>query len=104
MWEKLVAQGSLHMEVTGPTLSSSALINNVFRFLINRENSLIGFAVVIPANRIKKVIRIKNWVLPSNQLYEGQVISQGHKLLPTSIYKPIAMTLKLVLVVEMCTI
>jgi hypothetical protein len=31
-----------------------SLINNLIEFLVNRENSLIGFTKVIPANKIKK--------------------------------------------------
>jgi hypothetical protein len=54
VWGKLVAQASVAMDVRGPKLSSAALINNVIGFLINRENSLIGFTEVIPANKIKK--------------------------------------------------
>lgn len=82
-----------------------SLINNIIGFLFNRENSLIGFTKVIPANKIKKRVPetfLRKPVLPSNHLYEGQVISQGHKLLPAKINKPIATTLKPVLVVEMC--
>jgi len=41
-------------------------------------------------------------VIPSNHLYEGQLISQGHKLLPTSIKKPIVTPLIEVLEAEMC--
>ena len=88
-----------------------SLINNVFGFLVYKENSLIGFTEVIPGNRIKigyqepfEKKKKEKQVLPSSELHEGQLISQGNKLLPTNIKKPITTTFKPVLGREMCAI